>query len=288
MPALSGLLTAMITPFNEDGRVDEDAAVAMGRHLLANGSDGLVVCGTTGEAATLTDEEHLRLIKLINDECGENALIVGGTGSNDTRHAVELTEEAVSYGIDAVLSVTPYYVRPNARGVKRHFEEVAKAAGGTPVILYNIPARTGTNMPPELLQELAQIDGIEGLKQSNEDEFRLIEGLAVFAGNDDLLARALDAGAAGGICVSSHVVGTEMRRMFDEPDRRAEIDASLRDVFDAMFCTASPIPVKTALNLLGHDVGGLRLPLVEADESELTIIRGALERHGLLAGVTTA
>src|SRR4051812_36223639 len=156
MHALSGLLTAMITPFHEDGRVDEDAAVAMARHLLANGSDGLVVCGTTGEAATLTDEEHLGLIKLIADECGEGATIVGGTGSNDTRHAVELTEQAVSYGVDAVLSVTPYYVKPNARGIKAHFEEVARAAGGTPVLLYNIPARTGTNMPPELLAELAQ------------------------------------------------------------------------------------------------------------------------------------
>jgi 4-hydroxy-tetrahydrodipicolinate synthase len=282
MPALSGLLTAMVTPFRDDGRVDEEATVALAKHLLATGSDGLVVCGTTGEAATLTDEEHLGVIKLVNDEVGDECLIVAGTGSNDTRHAVELTEEAVSYGVDAVLSVTPYYNRPNPRGIKRHFEEVAKAAGPTPVILYNIPARTGTNMPPALLQELAQIDGIEGLKQSNEAEFQLIDGLAVFAGNDDLLARALDEGGAGGICVSSHVVGTEMKRLFDEPDNRAEIDAGLQDVYSAMFCTASPAPVKAALTLLGHRVGGLRLPLVEVDDDELAVVRRALEAHQLL------
>jgi 4-hydroxy-tetrahydrodipicolinate synthase len=282
MPALSGLLTAMITPFHEDGRVDEDAAVAMARHLLANGSDGLVVCGTTGEAATLTDEEHLGLIRLINDECGEDALIVGGTGSNDTRHAVELTEQAVSYGVAAVLSVTPYYNKPNARGIRRHFEEVAKAAAGTPVLVYNIPSRTGTNMGPDLLAELAQIDGIDGVKQSNDDELQLIDGLAVFAGNDDLLARTLDLGGAGGICVSSHVVGNEMKRMFDDADGRADIDAGLQDVYAAMFCTASPAPVKAALSLMGHRVGGLRLPLVEVDDAELAIVKHALDAHHLL------
>ena len=197
----------MVTPFKDDGRVDEDAAVAMAQHLLANGSDGLVVCGTTGEAATMTDEEHLGVIRLINEECGADGLIVGGTGSNDTRHAVELTEQAVAMGVDAVLSVTPYYNRPNARGIRRHFEEVARAAAGTPVVVYNIPARTGTNMPPDMLADLATIDGIEGLKQSNDAEMQLIDGLAVFAGNDDLLARTLDLGGAGGICVSSHVAG---------------------------------------------------------------------------------
>jgi 4-hydroxy-tetrahydrodipicolinate synthase len=195
----------------------------------------------------------------------------------------------VSYpGVDAVLSVTPYYNKPNRRGIRRHFEEVARAAGGTPVILYNIPGRTATNMPPDLLAELAQIDGIEGLKQSNEDELQLIDGLAVFAGNDDILARTLDMGGAGGICVSSHVVGPEMHRLFDEPDRRQEIDASLADVYAAMFVTASPAPVKAALAMLGHRVGGLRLPLVECDEAELAVVRECLERHGLVPAETAA
>src|SRR4051794_4248701 len=288
METLSGLLTAMVTPFREDGRVDEDAAVALAGHLLANGSDGLVVCGTTGEAATLDDAEHLGLIRLIASECGSQGTIIGGTGSNDTRHAVELTEAAVEAGGDAGLSVTPYYNKPNRRGIRRHFEEVARAAAGTPVILYNIPGRTATNMPPDLLAELAQIDGVEGLKQSNEAELELIDGLAVFAGNDDLLARALDLGGAGGICVASHVVGPEMKRMFDEPEQRAEIDASLQDVYRALFVTSSPAPTKAALALLGLPAGGLRLPLVEVDEEELAVVRSALEHRGLLTPRTTA
>src|SRR4051794_19941852 len=251
MRPYEGLLTAMVTPFRADGSVDEEGAVAIGRYLLNNGSHGLVVAGTTGEAATMTDEEHLGLIALIARELGDEAVVVGGTGSNDTRHAVHLTEQAVEAGVDAVLSVTPYYNKPNRRGILAHFKEVAKAAQGTPVILYNIPGRTATNMPPELLAELAQIDGIEACKQANSDELQLIDGLAILAGNDDILARTLDMGGAGGICVASHVVGDEMKRLFDEPDNRPQIDASLRDVYEPFFITASPAPVKAALKLLG-------------------------------------
>jgi 4-hydroxy-tetrahydrodipicolinate synthase len=289
MRPFEGLFTAMVTPFTGDGSVDEEAAVAIGRHLLANGSHGLVVCGTTGEAATLSDDEHIGMVELIASELGDQGAVVAGTGSNDTRHAIELTERALAAGVDAVLSVTPYYPKPNRRGIKRHFELVAKAAAGTPVILYNIPGRTAVNMPPDLLAELAQIEGIEAVKQANSAELQPIDGLAVLAGNDDILAACLDMGGAGGICVSSHIVGPEMRRMYDEPDERAGIDASLRDVYAAMFITASPAPTKAALTLLGHDVGGLRLPLVEVDESELAEIRTVLERHGLLeAGARAA
>jgi 4-hydroxy-tetrahydrodipicolinate synthase len=283
MPALAGLLTAMVTAFAPDGSVDDDATVAVARHLLAHGSDGLVVCGTTGEAATLTDEEHLGVIKLIFDEFGDDALIIGGVGSNDTRHARHLTAAAAEIGCHALLSVTPYYNKPNARGIKRHFEEVADAAGGTPVIVYNIPGRTAVNMGPELLAELAQIDGIDGVKQSNNDEMQLIDGMAVFAGNDDVLARTLDIGGAGGICVATHVAGNEMKRFFDEPDKRAELDAALQDVYAALFCTASPAPTKAALDMLGLPGGGaLRLPLVECDDAERDIVRGALKAYGLL------
>ncbi len=278
----TGLLTAMVTPFTADGALHEDAAVALGRHLLDHGSDGLVVCGTTGESATLTDDEQRRLIATMAGELGDRAPIVAGAGSNDTRHAVHLTEAAVEAGADAVLSVTPYYNKPNRRGIRRHFEEVARAAQGTPVVLYNIPGRTATNMPPDLLAELAQVDGIEAVKQANAEEAQLIDGMALLAGNDDLLATVLDLGGAGGICVASHVVGTEMHRMFTEPDRRAEIDASLRDVYETLFLTSSPTCTKAALELLGHDVGGLRLPMVEADETEREAVRSMLERHGLL------
>jgi 4-hydroxy-tetrahydrodipicolinate synthase len=286
MRPYEGLLTAMITPFHDDGSVNEDAAVAIARHLLANGSHGLVVAGTTGEAATLTDDEQVRLVELIASETGGDGAIVAGAGSNDTRHAIELTERVIAAGADAVLSVTPYYNKPNRRGIVAHFRAVARAAGGTPVVLYNIPGRTAVNMPPDLLAELAQIDGIEGVKQANTDELQLIDGLAVLAGNDDAYAACLDMGGAGGICVASHIVGPEMRRMYDEPDVRAELDAALRDVYSTLFITASPTPVKAAMNLLGHDAGTLRLPMVEADEQETAAVRAMLARHGLLAAAS--
>jgi 4-hydroxy-tetrahydrodipicolinate synthase len=280
---LGAVLTAMVTPFDAQGAVDEDACVRMANHLLDHGSDGLVVAGSTGEATTLSDDEHIALIALIAEECGERGSIVAGTGSNDTRHAVELTEKATDAGAHATLSVTPYYVRPNRRGIIAHYTEVARATD-KPVLLYNIPSRTATNMAPDLLAELGQIDGIEGVKQANDDELALVDGLDVYAGNDGTFARTLDMGGAGGILVASHLVGDEMRRMADEPDRRAEIDASLQDVYELVGITTNPIPIKRALGLLGHDVGGLRLPLVEADESETAAIRAVLERHGLLAG----
>jgi 4-hydroxy-tetrahydrodipicolinate synthase len=287
MPRLKGLFTAMVTPFDADGRVNEEGAVALGRHLLSHGSDGLVVCGTTGESPTLSDAEQVSLVTTMVQELGERATIVAGAGSNSTHHAVELAERMTAAGAQALLAVTGYYNRPNRRGIVRHYEEVARAAGETPVIVYNIPSRTTVNIAPDLLAELGQIAGIEAVKQSNTPDLGPIDGLTVLTGNDDDLGRALDLGCAGGICVSSHIVGPEMRRMFGEPGRRAEIDASLKDVFAAMFCTSSPIPVKTALNLLGHDVGGLRLPLVEADADELATVRAALEAHELLEKVPT-
>jgi 4-hydroxy-tetrahydrodipicolinate synthase len=275
----------MVTPFRADGSVDEEGAVAIGRHLLANGSHGLVVAGTTGEAATLTDEEHLALIELIVRELGDEGAVIGGTGSNDTRHAVHLTEKAVEAGVDAVLSVTPYYNRPSQRGMYAHFSAVSKAAQGTPIVLYNIPSRTGTNMPPEFLARLAQIPGVEAVKQANSDELQPIDGLAVLAGNDDIYGRCLEMGGAGGICVASHIVGPQMRRMYDEPEHRAEIDASLKRIYDTMFITASPAPVKCALDLLGLPAGPLRLPLVGCEEGEIEYIHDVLNRQGLLAGV---
>lgn len=288
MRPYEGLLTAMVTSFRSDGSVDEEATVSIGRYLLNSGSHGLVVCGTTGEAATMDDDEHIGVVELIARELGDEGVVIAGTGSNDTRHAVHLTERAVAAGVDAVLSVTPYYNKPNRRGILAHFSEVAKAASGTPVVLYNIPGRTATNMPPDLLAELAQIDGIEAVKQANSDELQLIDGLAVLAGNDDIYARCLDIGGTGGICVASHVVGPEMRRMYDDPSVRGEIDESLQEIYAAMFVTASPAPVKAALSMLGHDAGTLRLPLVECDDAEREHVRAALARHGVLHEVHTS
>jgi 4-hydroxy-tetrahydrodipicolinate synthase len=279
---LGAILTAIVTPFDDDLNVDEQAFVDLLHHLAAHGSDGFVVCGTTGEASTLTDEEHLRVVELAVRERPPGVSITAGVGSNDTRHAVELTQRATALGVDAVLSVTPYYNKPNRRGIVRHYEEVARATD-KPIILYNIPSRVVVDLPNDLLAELAQLDGVEYVKQANNDNLEPIDGLGIYAGNDDILLRTLEIGGCGGICVASHLVGDELRRMVDEPEQRADIDASLRDIYAAMGVTTNPIPVKAALELAGHPVGGLRLPLVEADEGERGQIRAVLERHGLLA-----
>ena len=278
---LGAILTAMVTPFDAQGRVDEEAAVALMQHLADHGSDGLVVCGTTGEAATLDDDEHVRMIELAVQEMGDRLTIVAGAGSNDTRHAIHLTQRCTEVGADAILSVTPYYNKPNRRGIIRHFEEVARATD-KPILVYNIPARTAVNMPPDLLAELAQIEHIEGVKQANDDSLAPIDGLGIYAGNDGTFARTLDMGGCGGVLVASHIVGDEMRRMVDEPENRAEIDASLQDVYETLFLTSSPTCTKAALNMMGVRVGGLRLPMVEASEEEAAAVRTMLERHGLL------
>ncbi len=282
MTDLGAVLTAIITPFDERERVNEECFVALMRHLAENGSDGFVVAGTTGEASTMTEAEHLALIELAVAERPPGKSIIAGTGTNDTAQAVHLTERATELGADALLSVTPYYNRPSRLGLKRHYEAIA-AATDKPVLLYNVPARTGTNMDPELLAELAQIENVEGVKQANPAELQLIDGLDLYAGDDGSFARALDMGGAGGILVASHIVGNEMRRMVDEPALRGEIDASLRDIYEVLFLTASPTCTKAALNLLGHEVGGLRLPLVDATPEETDAVRLVLERHGLLA-----
>ena len=279
------VITAIVTPFAEDLSVDEDAFVALLHHLAEHGSDAFVVCGTTGEASTMSDEEHLRVIELALAERPDDVKIIAGTGSNDTRHAVHLTERATELGCDATLSVTPYYNRPSPLGITRHYEAVARATD-RPILLYNIPTRTGTNMGPELLARLAEIDGVTGVKQANDDELQPIDGLEIYAGNDGTFARTLDMGGAGGILVASHVVGDEMRRMVDEPDNRAEIDASLRDVFETLFITSNPTCTKAALNLMGLRGGTLRLPLVDAVEHELEQVRAMLQRHGRLETAT--
>ena len=280
MPALGTMLTAIITPFDEHGEVDEDAYVRVLHHVCEHGSDGVVVCGTTGEAPTLTDEEHLRVIELTVQEIPSGKTVVAGTGSNDTRHAVEMTERATALGVDGILSVTPYYNRPSPDGLIAHYTEVGRATD-KPILLYNIPSRTGLDIPNDLLARLAQIDNIAGVKQANDDALELIDGLDVYAGNDNTFARTLDMGGAGGILVASHVVGDEMRRILDEPDQRAEIDAGLQDVYSATGWH-NPIPIKKACELIGLCSARMRLPLVEPDEDRAALLREALERHGVL------
>ncbi len=287
---LGAILTAMVTPFDAAGRVDEEAGVRLLGHLFANGSDGVVVCGTTGEAATMEDDEHLAFIELIVGEVRAShpgKSVVAGVGSNDTRHAVRLTERVTAMRPDALLHVNPYYNRPSRRGVIAHYEAI-DAATDLPIVLYNIPQRTGSDMPNDLLAELAQLEHVAAVKQANAANVAHVDGLALYAGNDDLLATVLDMGEPGGILTGSHVFGNEMRRMVDEPARRHEIDASLADVYRDMAIAPGAVSCKAALNLIGVEVGGPRLPYVPLDERETAVIRTLLERHGLLRPVASA
>jgi len=284
MPGLGAILTAIVTPFDTEGRVDDEAFVALMGHLASQGSDGVVVAGTTGEAATLDDEEHLGLIGLAARERPHpDFTIVAGVGSNDTRHAVALTAAACELGADALLSVNPYYNRPNRRGILAHYTEVSRAAD-RPIVLYNIPQRTGADLSNELLAELAQLEHVEAVKQANNQSLALVDGLELYAGNDDILARTLDLGGAGGILVASHVVGPQLRRMVDEPEGRSSIDQELEEVLAALGIAPAATTVKAALGLLGHPVGAPRLPYVEVSEEELSIIRTALAVLDLIPG----
>jgi 4-hydroxy-tetrahydrodipicolinate synthase len=286
---LGTILTAVVTPFDAEGRVDEAAAVVLLRHLMDHGSDGVVACGTTGEAATLDDDEHLAFIELMVSEMRASyphGKVIAGVGSNDTRHAVKLTEAATALRPDGLLSVNPYYNRPSRRGIVKHYEAV-NGSTDLPIVLYNIPQRTGADLGNDLVAELAQsFEHIVGLKQANPDNLARIDGIQLYAGNDDLLATVLDLGEAGGILTGSHIFGDEMKRMVIEPESRAQIDASLSDVYRDMAIAPAACTVKAALNMIGVPVGGPRLPYVELDDSEAAVIQALLERHGLFEAVS--
>jgi len=291
---LGEVLTAVVTPFDRDGSVDTEAFRRLCAHLLENGSDGVVVAGTTGESPTLSDEERLELfaaaVEIVHERGGT---IVAGTGTYSTEHSVHLTREAHALGVDGFLVVTPYYSKPPVRGIVAHFAAIA-AETDKPIVAYNIPQRVVINLEPEALAQLAEIPNVQYVKQATTDidqARRIVEeiGVTLYAGNDDLLLPFLEVGGSGGIFVFTHIVGTRVKELisrFRDRDREgaAAIEEELRPVVEALAVTTNPIPVKAALNMLGFDVGGLRLPLVEATEEEKAIIRAGLERAGVLAG----
>jgi 4-hydroxy-tetrahydrodipicolinate synthase len=294
MPSSAGLgaiLTALVTPLDADLAVNEAAARRLARYLLDQGSDGFVVAGTTGESPTLSDDEKLRLLEAVIDEVGGEATVLAGTGSNDTAHSVHLTRAATERGADGVLVVTPYYNKPSRRGLKAHFEAVA-AATDKPMLVYNIPGRCVINLEPDLLAELSEVPNVVGVKQANDDmeQARAIvenTGLDLYAGDDNLLRSFAEIGGAGGVCVASHLVGTRMKEMYEaavagEYEHARAIDSELADVYETLFFTASPAPVKAALNLLGLEAGGCRLPIADLTEDELPRVSKMLETHGLV------
>jgi 4-hydroxy-tetrahydrodipicolinate synthase len=274
----------MVTPFDVNGAVDEEAFVSLLGFLADNGSDGVVVAGTTGEGATLTDEEKLRLFELAGSE-GRGLFVVAGTGSNDTAHSVHLTEKASQIpGVDAILAVTPYYNKPPLRGVYAHMQAISDATD-KPVIAYNIPGRCVIDLPNEFLRELAGIENLAAVKQSRYTDIEAIEGLDLLAGNDDTLAEVMDAGGTGGVLTCSPFVAKELHQIIDDPESRHAIQEDLKELIDAFTITQLSMTVKAGLNLLGQNVGGVRLPLVECSDDEVGVIRGVLERRGLLSTV---
>jgi len=287
MSELRGLITAMATPFEPGGGVDEAAARRLAVHLAEHGSHGIVVAGSTGEAATLDDAEHIGLLRTVVDEVGGRVHVYCGTGTNDTRHSVELTRAAAEAGAEAALVVTPYYNKPNKAGIRAHFEAIAAAVPELPLIAYNIPSRVVVDVPPADLAELAEIDSVVAVKQANNEELGPIEGLDVLAGNDEIFLRTLELGLAGGICVASHLVGDEMRAVWDaaaagDLARAREIDAGLKPLYDVLGVTTNPIPLKAALEMTGLiPSGGLRLPLVEVDAEQRAAVRKALDAVGI-------
>jgi len=289
---LGEVLTAVATPFREDGAVDLDAFRRLCLHLVENGSDGVVVAGTTGEAPTLTDDERLELYAAAVDSVGARATVIAGTGTYSTAHSVHLTEQAHELGVDGFLVVTPYYNKPPVAGIIAHFRAVAEVSD-RPIIVYNIPQRVVLNLEPETLAALAEIPTVRAVKQATADlnqAERIVQetDLALYAGNDDLLLPFLQLGGTGGIFVFTHLVGVrvkELIRRFKGGDLEGAeaIEQELQPIIEALAVTANPIPLKAALNLLGHEVGGLRLPLVDASEDEVALVRAGLEAAGVLS-----
>jgi 4-hydroxy-tetrahydrodipicolinate synthase len=290
---LGEVLTATVTPFDADGRVDYDRYRELCAFLADNGSDGVVVNGTTGEASTLSEDERAGLIRAAVEAIGDRASVVAGTGTNSTAHSIELTEQAAEAGAHAVLVVTPYYNKPPQRGIVEHFKAVAPATD-LPVVVYNIPGRCVINIEPETMSELSRIENVKAVKQSNADldqARHIVElGLDLYAGDDNLVLPFVELGGAGGVCVHTHVVGPQVKeliRLAREGDHEGarRLDDELAAAYELIGVVTGPIQMKAALNLLGHDVGGVRLPLVEASDDEVEQIRDCLERLRLLERV---
>ena len=290
---LGEVLTAVVTPFRADGSVDLDAFRSLCGYLVENGSDGVVVTGTTGEAPTLTDDERLILYEAAVEALSGRGTVVAGTGTYSTAHSIHLTEAAHALGVDGFLVITPYYNRPPQRGIVAHVEAIAGSTD-RPVVFYDIPSRVVVEAEPETISRLAEIENVRAVKQAKPslDAARHVvaSGLDLYAGDDDLILPFLEVGGVGGICVHTHVVGPQVKELITafkagDVDGARALEAELRPALEILKVQTNPIAIKRALQLLGHDVGGLRLPLVEADESETAAIRDCLERLGLLSPV---
>jgi 4-hydroxy-tetrahydrodipicolinate synthase len=286
---LGEILTAIVTPFREDGSVDYDRFRDLAGHLVDNGSDGLVVTGTTGESPTLTDDERFELYAAAVDAVGDRATVIAGTGTYSTAHSEHLTARAHELGVHGFLVVTPYYSKPPPRGIVEHFRAIGEVSD-RPIMVYNIPGRVVINIEPETMAQLAELPTVRAVKQANDDldqARRIVElGLDLYAGDDNLVFPFLLLGGLGGVCVHTHVVGRQVKRMVEtfrsgDEDGARRIHEETEPAYDLLKVAPNPIAIKAALNLLGHEVGGHRLPLVAATDDEVTRVRECLERAGL-------
>lgn len=287
-----GSAVALITPFNEDNKVDFEKLGELVEYHIENNTDAIVACGTTGEASTLDDAEHLAVIKYIVDKVNKRIPVIAGTGGNDTQHSIYMSQEAEKFGVDGLLVITPYYNKGNKSGIKKHFEAIA-ASVKTPIIMYNVPGRTCVNMSPTLVAELAKIDNIVAIKEASGDLAQVAEiarlvpdDFAIYSGNDDSILPLLSLGGSGVISVLANICPQETHDLvnkFFEGDLKGSRDLQLgmKPLIDALFIEVNPVPVKTAANLLGFNVGGLRLPLAEMDSKNVEVLKKELSSWGL-------
>lgn len=287
------LLTAMITPYDDQLQVNYAKAAELAEYLANNGSQGIVVSGTTGESPVLTDEEKLKLFATVKNKLGKRIPVWAGTGSNDTAHSLELSKEAEKLGVDGIMLVCPYYNKPSQEGLYQHFKQIAGAIS-LPIMLYNVPGRTGINLLPETVARLAQIENIVAIKEASGSMDQvstlmtlLPEDMTVYSGDDSLTLPMMALGARGVVSIASHLAGNEILAMieaFNNGDNKRAVDLhkQLFPIFKGLFIATNPVPLKEALNQLGHNVGGLRLPLIEANATEKIFIQELLTNAKLL------
>lgn len=293
MSKFGRVLTAMVTPFDRDLQVDLTQAGILAQKLVETGSDGLLIAGTTGESPTLTHQEKIALFRVVVEAVGGRASVIAGTGSYSTAESIELTLEAEKTGVDGILLVSPYYNKPPQEGLYQHFCAVARSTR-LPIVIYNIPGRTGVNITPETLGRLAQIENIVGVKESSGNITQAVEyrervprDFQIYSGDDAMTLPMMGVGAVGVISVASHLVGRRIKEMVEAAvagrmEHAARINQELAPLFRTLFLTTNPIMVKAAANMTGLKVGGLRLPLVEANEKEIEVLRGCLRQLGLI------
>ena len=287
------VITAMVTPYHKDGKVNYEKAQKLAQFLLENDSDSLVVSGTTGESPALSFQEKINLFSAVKEAVKGKGYMIAGTGTNSTEESVKLTKEATRVGADGLLLVVPYYNRPTQDGLYQHFKTIAQNTD-LPIMIYNIPSRTSCNLLPETVQKLAEIKNITAIKESvgmmdqiSDLKKRLGENFSIYSGDDSLTLPMLALGGTGVVSVASHLVGKKIKTMINlfksgHTKQALDLHLELFDLFKGLFITTSPILIKTALNLLGWDLGGLRLPLSEASEKEKVFLEKLLIQYNLI------